>query len=210
MGFCKFKWTDPATHHKVAREFLATYPEVDKWNFLSLQEMYLAGNDLEQIEEVIPFRSEECQRSRRCCGVCTRKCKYRCVQDSLHRVAMWRMLVESTPSTELQNLPLGIRLIARRHFDTPEELSLNVGEILSRSSNTKVKEYMENENLRSEENPYKIDYAPQTALDPRTGRRIVNLTTGDIDIIPWPKSGLCPYCLPNNTIDRRYGPRGRN
>lgn len=207
MGFCKFKLTDPITHHRVARSFLATHPEEDNWTLLNLQDMYNAGNDLEQITEVIPFRSEECRRSRRCCGVCTRKCRYRCVQDSLHRLSMWRMLVDNTPESELHNIQLGIRMIVQMHFDTPEELSWSVGEILSRSSNTKLKEYMQDEKLRSEENPYKIDYAPQAEVDPKTGKRVVNPVSGHISIIPWPASGLCPFCLPNNTIDRRHGPR---
>lgn len=207
MGFCKFHTTNAVQHHKVARDFLATYPERDHWNLLSLQDMYNAGNSIEQISEVIPFRSEECRRSKRCCGLCTRQCKYRCVQDSLHRLAMWKMLVENSTEAQMSNIPLGIRMITQMHFETPEDLSWNVGEIISQNSNTRLKEYMKDEKLRPEENPYKIDYAPQAEVDPQSGKRVVNPTNGHINIIPWPASGLCPFCLPNNTIDRRHGVR---
>ena len=207
MGFCRCYPRDAAQHHKVAREFLATYPERDNWNLLNLQDLYNAGNSIGHISELLPFRSEECRRSKRCCGLCTRQCKYRCVQDSLHRLSMWRMLVENTPEDERDKIALGIRMIALMHFETPEDLSWNVGEIISRNSNTKLKEYMENEKLRPEENPYKIDYAPQAEVDPKSGKRITDPISGNISILSWPTSGLCPFCLPNNTIDRRRGPR---
>ncbi|MGN1229200.1 MAG: hypothetical protein ACI4T5_06035 [Prevotella sp.] len=78
-----------------------------------------------------------------------------------------------------------------------------MSEIISRSTNSSLKEYMKNASLRPEENPYKLDYAARVEIDPDTGRRMCNPDTGELVIAEWPKTGLCPYCLPNVTIDGR-------
>lgn len=174
-----------------------------EWNLLSLVDMAKAGNDVQTISEVIPFRGGPCARSMRCCGVCSRQCKQRCVQDCLHRLYMWNKLVESTPSTEREKIPLNIRLIVNQKFDSHEHMSWVVGEIISQNTNSSLKEYMKNESLRPEENPYKIDYAPQVEVDPSTGKRRCDPATGELCILPWPQTGLCPYCLPDVTVDGR-------
>lgn len=173
------------------------------WNLLSLVDMAKAGNDIKTISEVIPFRGGPCARSMKCCGVCSRRCKHRCVQDCLHRLYMWNKMVESTPSTEREKIPLNIRLIVNQKFDSHEHMSWVVSEILSQNTNSNLKEYMKNESLRPEENPYKIDYAPQVEVDPSTGKRRCDHATGELVIADWPRTGLCPYCLPGVTIDGR-------
>ena len=174
-----------------------------KWSLLNLVDMAKAGNDIRTISEVIPFRGGPCARSMRCCGVCTRQCKQRCVQDCLHRLYMWHKLVESTPSTERESIPLNIRLIVNQKFDSHEHMSWVIGEILSQNTNSYLKSYMLKEGLRPEENPYKIDYAPQVEVDPETGKRVCDVATGELKIAAWPTTGLCPHCLPNVTIDGR-------
>lgn len=186
-----------------------TYAKSD-WNLLSLVDMAKAGNDVQTINEVIPFRGGPCARSMRCCGVCSRQCKQRCVQDCLHRLYMWNKLVESTPSTEREKIPLNIRLIVNQKFDSHEHMSWVVGEILSQNTNSNLKEYMKNESLRPEENPYKIDYAPQVEVDPSTGKRRCDPATGELVIADWPRTGLCPHCLPNVTIDGRIARANQN
>lgn len=180
------------------------------WNLLSLVDMAKAGNDIQTISEVIPFRGGPCARSMRCCGVCSRQCKQRCVQDCLHRLYMWNKLVESTPSTEREKIPLNIRLIVNQKFDSHEHMSWVVGEILSQNTNSNLKEYMKNESLRPEESPYKIDYAPQVEVDPSTGKRRCDPATGELVIADWPRTGLCPHCLPNVTIDGRIARANQN
>lgn len=175
-----------------------------EWSLLSLQDMANAGNSLEDIAQVVPFRGGPCVRSMKCCGQCTRQCNHRCIQDCLHRLYMWRKLYENTPATERELLPLNIRMIVSQQFDTHEELSWAVGEIISRKTNSKLKEYMTDASLRPEENPYKIDYAAQVEVDAETGKRIVDPGTGELHILEWPRSGLCPYCLPRVTVDRRF------
>ena len=182
----------------------------DGWSLLSLIDMYKAGNSLEDINQVVPFRGGPCNRSMRCCGVCTRQCYSRCIQDCLHRLYMWQKLVESTPSTERDKLPLNLRMIVTQRFETLEDLSWVVGEILSQTSNSVLKEYMRNENLYPKYNPYKIDYAPQVEIDPSTGKRKCNPATGELIIADWPRTGLCPYCLPDVTIDGRIARANQN
>lgn len=196
------------THKQLVAGFLkslsadGTYAKAN-WSLLSLADMAKAGNDVRTISEVIPFRGGPCQRTMRCCGVCTRRCKQRCVQDCLHRLYMWNKLVESTPPSELNKIPLNVRLIVNQKFESHEHMSWVVGEILSQSSNSKLKEYMQHESLRPEENPYKIDYSPQVETDPSSGKRVCDPITGILRYAHWPKTGLCPHCLPDVTLDGR-------
>lgn len=173
------------------------------WNLLSLLDMVNAGNDLSTIESTIPFRGGSCPRSMRCCGMCTRQCQTRCVQDCLHRLYMWKQLVDNTPEDEREQIPLSIRYIVNQKFESHAHLSLLVGEILSRNRNPLVDQYMKDAHLYHTENPYKIDYSPRVASD-ENGKRIVNPETGELVVLYWPQSGLCPYCLPKITHDRRY------
>lgn len=173
------------------------------WNLLSLNDMANAGNDLKTISSTIPFRGGPCPRTVRCCGMCTRQCQHRCVQDCLHRLYMWKKLVESTPPADRDKLPLSLRLIVTQKFESHAHLSWVVGEVLARKTNAKLKEYMENASLRPEENPYKVDYAPQVAIG-ADGKRLVDKSTGEIKYVEWPASGLCPYCLPSVTVDGRF------
>lgn len=204
MSVCNCPVVEQSRQKQLVEEFLKSS---DGWSLLSLVDMYKAGNSLEDINQVVPFRGGPCNRSMRCCGVCTRQCYSRCVQDCLHRLYMWQKLVENTPSTERDKLPLNLRMIVTQKFETLEDLSWVVGEILSQTSNSVLKEYMRNGNLYPKDNPYKIDYAPRVDVDPATGRRKCDPTTGELCILPWPRTGLCPYCLPDVTVDGRVARR---
>lgn len=179
------------------------------WCLLSITDMARAGNDIQTICESVPFRGGPCARSMRCCGVCSRQCYHRCVQDCLHRLYMWKQLVASTPSTEREKLPLNLRMIVTQKFESHRQLSWVVGEILSRNTNSNLKEYMHNEQIHRNQNPYKIDYAPQVEIDPRTGKRVCDARTGELHILAWPSTGLCPFCLPDVTVDGRVARRRR-
>lgn len=179
------------------------------WELLDLQNMYLAGNSLQDIIKIVPFRNQECTRTNRCCGVCTRKCHSRCIQDCLNRLSMWRKLVASTSEENLQNIPLAIRLIVTQDFETLYDLSWCVGEIISRNTNATLSKYMSEHQMYPAENPYKLDYSIQYDYDLATGQRQVEPASGKIKLLDWPQSGLCPFCLPNVTIDRRSYRRGR-
>lgn len=173
------------------------------WSLLSISDMALAGNSLQTITDAVPFRGGPCNRTMKCCGVCVRQCYTRCIQDCMHRLYMWKKLVENTPPMERERLPLSIRLIVKQKFESHKHLSWVIGEILSQKTNSKLKEYMSYADLRPEENPYKIDYSPQVDIDPATGKRRVDIRSGELCFVEWPQSGLCPYCLPSVTIDGR-------
>lgn len=183
-------------------------PDKKTWNLLKLKSIAAAGNGVEAIGESIPFRNDRCVRSMRCCGQCTIRCANRCVQDSLHRVYLWRQMYESMDEETRKNLPLGIRMAATQEFTSAEQLSYVVGEILSVASNPELKQYMQDAGMRADEHPYKMDYAQTYEYDSVTGKRVVNPMTGDLRLVAWPESGLCPYCIPHVVIDRRYK-RGR-
>lgn len=197
MSIC----TCPSVPEDVQKQLIQNIIADPDWNLLCLQDMYNAGNSLEDIAQVIPFRGGPCARSVRCCGQCTHQCYHRCIQDCLHRLYMWRHMVQNTPA---DRVPLSIRLIVNQKFESLEDLSWVVGDIVSRKANAQLREFMKQEGMRPEENPYKMDYAPSEAIDPSTGRRAVNAQTGEIQIRRWPETGLCPYCLPNVLVDRRY------
>lgn len=177
------------------------------WDLLKLQDMYNAGNSLDNIVEAVPFRSDECTRTDKCCGVCTRRCHSRCIQDCLNRLYMWRRMAEATPADQYEQIPLAIRMIVEQDFETLYDLSWCVGEIISRESNATLKKYMKEHEMHPAENPYKLDYAPRYDLDERTGKRKID-PNGKIQILKWPKSGLCPFCLPKVTVDRSVFRRG--
>lgn len=207
MSVCNCPIVEPEQQKALIESLLKG---ADGWSLLSLSDMARAGNSVEDIQQVIPFRGGPCNRSMRCCGVCTRQCYHRCIQDCLHRLYMWRSLVESTPSTERELLPLNLRMIVTQRFETLEDLSWVVGEILSQTSNSRLKEYMRNANLYPKDNPYKIDYAPQVEVNPITGKRVCDPNNGELHILAWPKTGLCPFCLPDVTVDGRIARRKAN
>lgn len=206
----------PEQVHRV-QEFLESLPGYpvladSNWGLLTLADMYQAGNDLETIASSVPFRGGPCSRSIRCCGVCTRQCTMRCVQDCLHRLHIWSQMVATAKAEgeeAYMRVPLAIRLIVKKKFSCHAQLSDNVGEILSKHTNAQLRRFMENAHMRSEENPYKMDYSPQVLLDETTGNRAVNSDTGELQFAQWPDTGLCPYCLPNVLVDNRFGKRSR-
>lgn len=190
----------PAEKYKQLEEL---FIDVTDWDLLKLQDMYNAGNSLSNIMEVVPFRKGDCTRTNKCCGVCTRKCHSRCMQDCLNRLYMWRMMVQSTPEDQRDQIPLAVRMIVKQHFETLYDLSWCVGEIVSRNTNATLKKYMTDNHMYPAENPYKLDYSPRVDVDELTGKRKIDPVTGFIKYLEWPKSGLCPFCLPNSSIDRR-------
>lgn len=207
MSICIFNCEDDKSFKEKAE---AVIPQLVStgWDFLTLKETY-KNNSLEEITATIPFRNNKCVKSPRCCGDCSQRCPNRCLQDCLHRLHTWKMMVESTPEELRNEIPLGIRMAVKQKFTSPETLSMVVGEIISSFYNPQVKEYLQQAGLKPDQNPYKMDYGPKVAIDPSTGRRMVEPETGRIKLLDWPQSGLCPYCLPKVTVDRRYTTKRR-
>lgn len=205
MSVCNCPRLDLTKYKELVNQFLHSIAPDGSlaqsgWSLLTLMDMYEGGNSLEEIKTVVPFRSSACTRTNKCCGVCTRQCLTRCPMDCLHRLHMWT----SVAMSETEDSPLNFQILACTKFHSYEELSYTIGDVLSPKKNRKLEAYMAKERMLPQENPYKIDYAPQVVLGP-DGKRVVNRSTGEIQIEEWPKSGLCPYCLPDVTIDTRYG-----
>lgn len=170
-----------------------------RWSLLSIAEQYERGVDISDI----PYRGGACSRTHKCCGVCTRRCGTRCIQDCLHRLYVWSLLVENTPVESRDHIPLAIRLIVDQRFDSHEQLSWCVGEIISAHTNRELSQHMKKAELKWYEHPYYNDYGPMVVLDPETGRRKVNPVTGEVVYRNWPETGLCPHCLPKVLVDSR-------
>lgn len=188
------------------------------WNLLKLQELYQVYKQADpsmtveafkqEISSTIPFRGGPCSRSLKCCAMCTRQCRTRCIQDCYNRVHMWRTMLSSTPE-EQQPLALKLAVASVDAAKDLETISWVVGDVLSRKTNSSLREYMKNAGLRPEENPYKLDYAPQceVSISEKTGKSIKKTApgTGEVLIRHWPSSGLCPFCLPAITTKRKPG-----
>lgn len=196
MGICNCPTVDQ-------EDLVRLFMNDTEWNLECVRTMFNNGNSLEEIFKSVPFRGHSCNRTAKCCGVCTRKCYHRCIQDCLNRMYMWR------EASKYHKMPLSIELALKQKFTNPEDLSWVVSEIISSSTNTSVANYMKEMGLHHTENPNKLEYAPQVEIDTSTGKRVVDPQTGQLSILHWPTTGLCPFCTPDVTIDRRYGGRFR-
>ena len=198
MSYCNCPFDDSPAFELKAKNIINDHT----WSLDCLVEMVNNGNTLEDISEHIPFRKIRCHRTTKCCGVCTRRCHVRCIQDCLTRLYQWRSIYENTPEQHRKDLPLGLQMIVNQQFENSEELSWSVSEYISANTNKELRQYMEDHGVP---NPNKLNYEPQPLLNSETGRPIADPVTGRFQFLDWPLSGLCPYCLPKKTIDRRYG-----
>lgn len=172
-------------------------------------------------ESHVPFRYEGCPRgSLACCCSCTRLCNHRCPQDVMHRAYLFcgNLLEARTPEevrerfsradTAVQLLYMEMSSESPRYF----AIASMVTEMSTPIFNKKLERYIqETGNL---ENPYKIDYAPVILMEEKfithpngeietRWQKKVDPETGNVAIIPWPGSGMCPFCLPTGLVDRR-------
>lgn len=166
-----------------------------EWSLYTIRQMGEAGNTVEDIQQVVPFRGGPCVRTLQCCSVCTRVCHTRCIQDCMTRLYMWQQIFKNTPKEERDKLPLNIRMISVQKFESWQHLSDTVGEMISKKNNPSLRGYT------YATHPQKLSYEPAFEIDEHSGRPKSDPTTGEYKIIKWPKSGLCPYCLPSTTVD---------
>ena len=166
----------------------------------------------------VPFRVIGCTHGLTgCCGNCTQTCSARCVQDIMHRIFMMCSNLASGRTTAAEE-PLAVQLLLRTASDFNsnanskaqesrryEALTEAITSIISPKYNPALRRTMHELGI---ENPYKYNYAPayDTAYSHEKGKwvRQVDKETGIIKLLEWPTSGLCPYCLPRATINKRY------
>lgn len=163
-----------------------------------------------------PLRRSPCPYGgMRCCGSCIRSCGNRCVMDSYNKccqVLLHGMTSEGVLDiSKLRMDNMYVKII----YDTlcnPETsyytLTATAAAIITKETNPKVAQVLgmfDEKNVRRENHPFSYDYSPeeQTWVNPKTGKiRRTTDSNGYIQFIDYPRSGLCAYCMPKNTIDR--------
>lgn len=166
------------------------------------------------------YRAAGCNRARRCCCTCTKLCAHRCLHDCFVRLWLWKRELDSLDvatspaqlSQPAQAAQLGekersTRLVsaASPYFATQcavlnvytsyRQLSQVIGSTVSARMNTHIREAQ----ARGGTNLNAMDYSMQLKLNAK-GKPIADPETGRLEVLYWPQSGLCPFCLP----DRSY------
>lgn len=160
------------------------------------------------------YRAAGCNRARRCCCTCTKLCAHRCLHDCFVRLWLWKRELDSlgvatSPAQLSQPSERGesTRLVpaASPYFATQcavlnvytsyRQLSQVIGSTVSARMNTYIREAQ----ARGGTNLNAMDYSMQLKLNAK-GKPIADPETGRLEVLHWPQSGLCPFCLP----DRSY------
>ena len=153
------------------------------------------------------YRAAGCNRARRCCCTCTKLCAHRCLHDCFVRLWLWKCELDSLGIVTMQPSAAGQRLVsaASPYFATQcavlnvytsyKQLSQVIGSTVSARMNTYVREAQ----ARGGTNLNAMDYSMQLKLNAK-GKPIADPETGRLEVLYWPQSGLCPFCLP----DRSY------
>lgn len=153
------------------------------------------------------YRAAGCNRARRCCCTCTRLCAHRCLHDCFVRLWLWKRELDSLGIVTMQPSVAGQKLVsaASPYFATQcavlnvytsyRQLSQVIGSTVSARMNTYIREAQ----ARGGTNLNAMDYSMQLKLNAK-GKPIADPETGKLEVLYWPQSGLCPFCLP----DRSY------
>lgn len=153
------------------------------------------------------YRAAGCNRARRCCCTCTKLCAHRCLHDCFVRLWLWKRELDSLGIVTMQPSVAGQKLVsaASPYFATQcavlnvytsyRQLSQVIGSTVSARVNTYIREAQ----ARGGTNLNAMDYSMQLKLNAK-GKPIADPETGRLEVLYWPQSGLCPFCLP----DRSY------
>lgn len=160
------------------------------------------------------YRAVGCNQARKCCCTCTKLCVHRCLHDCFVRLWLWKRELDSlgvaTSPAQLSQLGTrdgNTRLVsaASPYFATQcavlnvytsyRQLSQVIGSTVSARMNTCIREAQ----ARGGTNLNAMDYSMQLKLNAK-GKPIADPDTGRLEVLYWPQSGLCPFCLP----DRSY------
>lgn len=191
---------------------LIKQPENHLRNLVKTYGERLSGRPIYDIREFfhdsqIPFRWKGCPRgSLGCCGSCTAKCSDRCPQDILTRAYLQCAYIFNNPERFKEAPTLAQALHMELTSDTPRYFTIRemVQEHIRFGSTGPV----DGEIYVSKDNPCTCDYAPVIEYEvipgtSKTTRKKVNVETGEVAVMHWPRSGLCPFCLPVGLTNRR-------
>ena len=167
--------------------------------------------ELSEAGSPLLYRAAGCNRARRCCCTCTKLCAQRCLHDCFVRLWLWKRELDSlgvaTNPAQLSEQGGSARLVsaASPYFATQcavlnvytsyRQLSQVIGSTVSARMNTYIREAQ----ARGGTNLNAMDYSMQLKLNAK-GKPIADPETGRLEVLYWPQSGLCPFCLP----DRSY------
>lgn len=187
--------------------------EVDAASSYDIREFFSESN--------VPFRWEGCPRgSLVCCCSCTRLCNHRCPQDVMHRAYLFcgnilEARTEEERQSRYERANTAVRMLylemSSEHPRYSAILAM-VTEMITPVFNKKLERYIQA--TGGIDSPHKIDYAPVIVMEEEyiqdasgyvdvKWRKKVDTSTGNVAIIAWPGSGMCPYCLPTGLVDRR-------
>lgn len=153
------------------------------------------------------YRAVGCNQARKCCCTCTKLCAHRCLHDCFVRLWLWKRELDSLGIVTMQPSVAGQKLVsaASPYFATQcavlnvytsyKQLSQVIGSTVSARMNTHIREAQ----ARGGTNLNSMDYSMQLKLNAK-GKPIADPDTGKLEVLYWPQSGLCPFCLP----DRSY------
>lgn len=183
---------------------------------LLLETAQLPRRELEPGEAGSPllYRAVGCNRARKCCCTCTRLCAHRCLHDCFVRLWLWKRELDSlgvaTSPTQLSQpgeRDGSARLVsaASQYFATQCAV-LNVytsyrqlSQVISSTISARMNTHIQEAQARGGTNLNAMDYSMQLKLNAK-GKPIADPDTGRLEVLYWPQSGLCPFCLP----DRSY------
>ena len=132
------------------------------------------GSIREVFEQTMPLKVTSCRCTTLCCGTCTHKCMYRCVQDLLHKLYF--------ASFQYEEIYDALFVQSRRKKSTYKSLCTLCNRLLDERKIRNVPRDVE-------------DYSSSMQIDWETMSPVVDESTGSIVRIPWPYSGMCPFCL---------------
>ena len=150
------------------------------------------------------YRAAGCIRTRKCCCTCTRLCVHRCLHDCFVRLWLWQRELDSLGIATMRP---GQKLVsaASPYFATQCAV-LNVytsyrqlSQVISSTISARMNTYIQEVRARGGTNLNAMDYSMQLKLNAK-GKPIADPETGKLEVLYWPQSGLCPFCLP----DRSY------
>lgn len=137
------------------------------------------GSIREVFEQEMPFKVTGCRSATLCCGMCTKRCSYRCVQDLLHKLYIASFTYEEVYAM--------IFTKAGQKKCTYKSLCNLCNKI------------MDERKIHNE--PYDTEnYSCSVAINWETNTPTIDPNTGGYVRIPWPYSGLCPFCLSEQHI----------
>lgn len=167
------------------------------------------------------IRAKVCPRGQTiCCGTCTYVCSERCGLDIATRIQI-RLMTMKADQKRLEQQLLGsrnkesalnrsIKLLAESPTSTASQFNALINQLISGYWNVENRrELRMNGNY---ENPNKLNYSPRLDYEahPKSGKPRIkaNPDTGEVVVLTWPNSGLCPFCLPTNSARHRM-PKSR-